>query len=267
MKTSIFFLFAVFNFFSYSFSSPDYQPKSENETLSVNPKPENVSCREKNYQIKPETEINSMTPRRLFDELLKINNNSFDTLIQLYDYEDAIEKRIRQAGVDTLSIFTEYANAYEPQNASGCDDDRFAYVLTLAADIDRFEFRLRGTTQGRLTIDAIERAIERKEKTGIKIRREDRTLFLNQIKSTNGVDRAIQDTFWVNRKIEISDGELLEFGNFLIERDLTYPTWSQTDYIKDYSRINKAGNPLQVYIFKKPERFYEVYSEFKKTKP
>ena len=266
MKTLVVFLFLVFNFFSYSFISLDYQPKLEKENLVVNPTPDAVICLEETYQIKSESAIASMTPRQLIDELVRVVPASFNTLSQVYNYQDLIENRVRKAGVNSLSIFTEYMNAYEPQNASKCEAGRFDSVLRLAHDIDRFEFRLRGTIEGRQTIDAIERAIERKEKTGIKIRKEDRTLFLNDLKGVNGADRTIQDTFWVNKKIEISDSELLEFSNFLSARDHKYPTWSETEFIKDHTRINKAGNPLQVYIFKNPEPFYEAYSEFKKTK-
>ncbi len=161
-----------------------------------------------------------------------------------------------------LPVLTEYMNDFQPQSASECEVGRFHNVLRLAADIDRFEFRLRGTTEGRATINAIERAVERKEKTGIEVRKEDRIFFLDQIKGTNEVDRAIQDNYWIDKKVKISDSELLEFSNYLVERDPTYPTWSETDFIKDYSRVNEAENPSQVYIFKKPERFYEAYAEF-----
>lgn len=264
MKTSVILLFVVINLFSCNFSSLDYKPKSESEGLAASPTPAAVVCLEKNYKPKSEAALASMTPRQLIDELVKVKPASFDTYSQLADYETLIENHIRKAGINALHVLTEYMNAYEPQSASECDGLRFAIVKRMAHDIDRFEFRLRGVKEGQRAIDAFERAIERMEKVNKAIS-EYRNLFLRHLKGVNGVDQAIQDTFWVRKKFEMSDSELLEFSNFLTERDPTYPSWSDTDFIKDYSRINEAGNPLQVYILKKPERYYEAYLEFKKS--
>jgi hypothetical protein len=56
----------------------------------------------------------------------------------------------------------------------------------------------------------------------------------------------------------------VEFSNYLVKRDPTYPSWSKWDFIKDYSRIDEAGNPAQVFIMKKPKRYYQAYLTFKK---
>ncbi len=64
MKTLIIFLFAVFNFFSCSFSSMEYKLELEKETLTVSSTPAAVICSEEKYKAKSETEINSMTPRQ-----------------------------------------------------------------------------------------------------------------------------------------------------------------------------------------------------------
>ena len=80
------------------------------------------------------------------------------------------------------------------------------------------------------------------------------------------IDTAIQDAFRVKYKIRLSEKELLAFTSSLIARDASYPSWSETDFIKDYSRRNKAGNPAQVYIMKEPDRFYQAYVQFKKQK-
>ena len=90
--------------------------------------------------------------------------------------------------------------------------------------------------------------------------------YLKEANGTNPADEAIRDTFWVRHKVQMSDEELLAFSNFLVARDPTYPSWSEQDFIKDYTRINEAGYPFQRYVMRKPERFYEVYMEFKKTK-
>ena len=59
---------------------------------------------------------------------------------------------------------------------------------------------------------------------------------------------------------------MLEFSNFLATHYPEYPIWSETNYFPDHTQINKAGFPLRVHTMKKPERFYEAYLEFKKTK-
>ena len=90
---------------------------------------------------------------------------------------------------------------------------------------------------------------------------------LEETKGVNDTDKNIRDTLRLKYKIILSNPELLEFSNFLVTLDPMYPSWSGTDFIKDYTQINEAGNPLQVYIMKHPERYYEAYLEFKKTKP
>lgn len=252
MKISAIVLFVVINLFSCNLRALNYQV-----------------CFEKNYIPKSESQIASMTPRQLIDERIKRDPGAFRTYEELANYEDSIEKRIWQAGVKALPVLTEYMNnSFHSQSDFKCDNSRFGTVQRIANDIDRFEFRLRGTSEGKQTIDAFERAIERVEKPGFTNKDVSyyRTMFLKYLKGINGVDGAIQDTFWVRSQIEMSDKELLEFSNFLIDLDPTYPSWSDTDFIKDYSRINEAGNPAQVYVLKKPERFYEAYKKFKKTK-
>ena len=81
-------------------------------------------------------------------------------------------------------------------------------------------------------------------------------------------DENIRETFWVRYKLKMSDEELLEFSDHLVERDPTYPSWSERELIRDDTRVNSLGFPTsrQVYVMKRPGRFYEAYLEFKKTK-
>jgi hypothetical protein len=95
-------------------------------------------------------------------------------------------------------------------------------------------------------------------------------LALMNLETAKGIgfaDRAISDTFRLKYKIALSDSELLEFSNFLVAHYSDYPVWSETNYFRDYTKINEAGYPLWVRTMKKPERSYEAYLEFKKTKP
>lgn len=269
MKVLVFALVATINLISCNTGSLDYHPSLKNEKIAASPTSVNVVCSKKQYKPKSGSLIASMTPRQLIDELIQVKPSAFGTYEELSDYDDSIEKRIRQTGVKALPILTAYFNkSYQKQSAFGCDETRFVRVKRIAHDIDRFEFRLRGTDKGKQTIDAFERAIKRVEKPGFT--KKDlsyyRTMFLNDLKGINHYDSSIQDTFWVRYGIEMSETELVEFSNFLIDLAPTYPSWSETDYIKDYSRINKAGNPRQVHVLKNPGRFYEVYKEFKKTK-
>jgi hypothetical protein len=221
-------------------------------------------CLEKNYKPKTESELAAMTPRQLIDELVKTNPESFDTYSEIADYETSIDKLVRKAGAGALPVLIDYMNAFEPQSASECEELRFAIVNRTAHDLDRFEFRLRGSKAGQQAIGAFERAIERMEKADKGII-EYRNLFLRELKGVNEADKAIRDTLWILSKIEVSDGELAELSNFLVSRDATYPSWSERSFIKDYSRTNASGDPFQVFTLKKPERYYEAYLQYKKN--
>ncbi len=90
--------------------------------------------------------------------------------------------------------------------------------------------------------------------------------YLKEAKGIGFADRAIRDTLRLDYKILLSKEELLAFGNFLVARDPSYPSWSEANYFRDYTQINEAGYPLWVRTMKKPEPFYAAYLEFKKTK-
>lgn len=91
--------------------------------------------------------------------------------------------------------------------------------------------------------------------------------YLERAKGINlFTDPAIKETFRRKYKILLSDEELLAFSNFMAAHYPEHPSWSETNYFRDHSQINEAGNPLWVRTMKKPERFYDAYLEFKKTK-
>lgn len=125
-------------------------------------------------------------------------------------------------------------------------------------------------------MDALERAIKRMRAAGYgqpdqqdwarSGRFELPASHLERMKATNNIDDVIRDTLRREYKIMLTDDELLEFSNFLVALDPTYPSWSEQDYIKDGARVNSAGMPIWVHVMKKPERFYQAYLEFKKMK-
>lgn len=123
--------------------------------------------------------------------------------------------------------------------------------------------RLRSSSDGRQILAAIERLSARKRAVG---EYDDAERWaIAAIVGVNSTDRAIADTLWVKYRINVSDSELLKLSNYLTERDPTYPSWSETAFINDYSRTNEAGYPSQVYILKKPTRYYQMYRAFKRN--
>jgi hypothetical protein len=226
---------------------------------------------------KPEAEIARMTPAQRVDEWVDEDvRHRYDTDDE---YGDLIHKYLMRDGLAALPRTIEIIEEYDPtrfREGKGRRGERFDACWGLLADIDRKVVRLRASVEGRRAMGALERAIDRMRAAGYGRKEQHEweqhgrfNLALMYLKEAEGVghaDRAIRDTFWVRHKIEMSDEELLAFGNFLAARDPAYPSWSETDFIKDYTRFNEAGNPLQRYVMKKPERFYEAYLDFKKTR-
>ena len=143
--------------------------------------------------------------------------------------------------------------------------------------IDNDAVRLRGSEEGKRAMAALERSLGRMKAAGYGQPEQDKwaqdgrfnlvELTLQQTKGINTSDEAIKDTLRLEYKITLSDAELLELSNFLAVKYPENPGWSEKNFLQDYTQINKAGNPLWIHTMKKPERYYETYLEFKKTKP
>jgi|SRR5947209_7404870 len=228
------------------------------------------------FKHKSEAEIARMTPAQRVDEWC------YEQVNHRFDLDDnqgeLIEKYIWRDGLAALPRIIEILDEYYPTRAScrsGNKGERFDAVLMLLDVLDHRVVRLRGTEEGRRAVDSLEGVVKRMRMAGYsqkdevkwsKYERYDFTaLNLGWIKGINDVDNSVKDTLWVRYKIQMSKEELLAFSNFLIARDPTYPSWSDAEHIKG-DKINEAGNPIWVYVMKKPERFYEAYLEFKKTK-
>ena len=91
--------------------------------------------------------------------------------------------------------------------------------------------------------------------------------YLQEAQGIGLADEAIRETFRLEYKFVLSDAELLDFSNFLVAHHPDYPSWSESDLIKDHTRLNKAGFAIQVRVMNNPARFYEAYSEFTKNQP
>ena len=228
------------------------------------------------YRHKSEAEIAAMTPAQRVDEYA--DEQAFHKYEFLDQQHELISKYILRDGFKALPRMNEIIGEYDPRTASGKADhkgERFDAMWMLLGALDNV-MRLRASAEGRQAMGALARATDRMRAAGYGKKgqhewaehgRFDSALAaLEDAKGTNAIDEVIRDTLWVKYKLKISDRQLLAFGNFLIARDPSYPSWSGSYDIKDYSRVNSAGNPAQVNIMKKPERFYEAYLDFKKSK-
>ena len=150
-------------------------------------------------------------------------------------------------------------DSYDPKRVR---EIRFHHAVMMVKELDEHVVRLRSSPEGRSAIEAIERLAARMIALG---KTENYTeTDLPELKGVNFADESIRDTLWVKYRIKMSDSELLEFSTYLVQVDPTYPSWSERDFIKDYSRINEAGSPAQVVVMKQSNRYYHAYLAFKK---
>jgi hypothetical protein len=229
------------------------------------------------YRHKSESELARMTPAQRVDEWVG------EQVHHRYDledeHEDTIKKYVLRDGLAALPRMIEIMDEYDPtrfREGEGRRGERFDACWLMLGYIDSRAVRLRASGEGRRAMDALDRAVNRMRAAGYG--RKDQheweqhgrfelaVTYLEEAKGINQTDRAIRETFWVRHRFWMSDEELLALSNFLVARDPAYPAWSEQDFIKDYTRINEAGNPAQRYVMRKPERFYETYLEFKQTR-
>lgn len=259
MKTVVILLFVGFNFFACNFGSVSYKPISESDVMLTSPTPNTDGCVEEDYRHKAEAELAVMTPAQRIDEEVK------EQLYHMPDIDDygvsSLNKYIRKDGVRVLPVLVEYMNAYDPKSASKCDRKRFYIAFARSSDLDNIVIRLRGTKEGLLTIEALERAIGRMREAGLDDPKygylsdfDFASLHLKELKGINIQDGKIRDTLRVRHNVEITDEKLVEFSNFLISLDPTYPSWSET---------GEYGPPM---LLKESKKYYDAYLKFKKKK-
>ena len=218
-----------------------------------------------------------MTPAQRVDEYA--NEQAYHKYDVLDEHSQLIEKYIWLDGLKALPRIVEIVDEYDPTRSSGKrgrKGERFDGAWMLLSDLDVHVVRVRASEEGRRAMDALERAIGRMRAAGFGQqdqhgwerhgRIESVGRLLKRAKGVNSTDRSIKDTLRLKYKIILPDAELIEFSDFLVARYPEYPSWSKTQMIKDETQLNGAGSPVQLDILKKPERFYEAYLEFKKTK-
>jgi hypothetical protein len=231
------------------------------------------------YKHKSEAEIARMTPAQRVDEWVNEQvNHRYDVLDR---HRDLLRKYITRDALKALPRMIEIMDEYDPARfpeGKGRRGERFDACWLMLGYIDNDAVRLRGSEEGRRAMEALERAIQRMRAASYGQpdqhewaehgRFESAVAYLEQAKGINlFTDPAIRETLRREYKILLSKEELLAFINFMATHYPDYPSWSETNYFRDPTQINKAGVPSMVRTMKKPERFYEAYLEFKKTKP
>ncbi len=123
-------------------------------------------------------------------------------------------------------------NAHDP-TASECRDRDNARLLTAGIYVHIIDYaKTRPRIEsGKSTIAALEQTIERRRKLGVAreqhgTRTKLLTHFLNKIRGLCIKDRLIQRALRERHNIHLSDTEMLEFSNFLISLDPSYPSWT-----------------------------------------
>lgn len=261
MKNVIVVLFVGINFLACDLHSPNYKQKLKNETTVLNFTSETDDCGKENYKHKLEAEIVDMTPAQIIDEMAKEQIYHMPAFGD--DYGNMLNEYIPKDKVKILPVLNEYMNGYDPNNPD-CNDRsgaRFVVASTMADDIDNSVVRLRGIKEGQLAIEALEHAVERMRKAGFDKNEHELNdrfnLSLLNLKGQKGAnirDELIMNTLQSRHKVQMTEGKLLEFSNFLTSLDPRYPRWSD---VGDY------GPPP---VLAESKKYYEVYLEFKKFK-
>ena len=228
----------------------------------------------KGYKHKSEAEIKALTPPQRVDEW--INEQVYHRYDVLDRHRDLLRKYIMPDGVKALPRLIEIINEYDPTRSSGRSGrkgERFDASWLMLGYIDDFAVRLRSSEEGKLAIDALEKAIERMRAAGYG--QPDQydwkrhgsfnlsLLTLNRAKEINNKDNNIKNTLRFDYKIILSDAELLELSNFLTTNYPDYPSWSETKMVRENIQSDGITKSVQIDVLKKPERFYDAYLEFK----
>jgi hypothetical protein len=229
------------------------------------------------YKHKSEADLVAMTPAQRVDEW--VNEQVYHRYDVLDEQRSLIRGYVTLDGIKAMPRLIEIIDEYDPtrfREGKGRRGERFDACVEMLGYIDNFGVRLRSAEDGKKAINALESAIERMRKAGYgqpdQHEWEQHGRFdvaVSQLKDAKGInftDRAVKETLRIVYKVTLTDAEMLELYNFLIVRFPDYPSWSNLKEVKDETQYNSAGYPLQFFILKTPERHYEAYLEFKKTK-
>lgn len=212
-------------------------------------------CGDRYFKHKSEAEIAAMSPEEKMDQMVleqMFHVPAFDddnySLLHLYIIND---------GIKILPKAIEYMNEYDP-NVQECKERSNARLLTAAMYIDIVDsakFRIRAVENGRVAINALEQAIERRRKSRLDADNYDGrgnllSVFLDGLKGLTIKDGLIKESLEKQYNIKMSEAELIEFTNFLISLDPAYPSWTK---VLGWAEMTKAESDL----------YYRAYQKFK----
>jgi hypothetical protein len=212
-------------------------------------------CGDRYFKHKSEAEIAAMSPEEKMDQMVleqmfhlpALDDDNF-TLLHLYIIND---------GIKILPKAIEYMNEYDP-NTQECKQRSDARLLTAAIYIDSVDsakFRIRAIENGRVAINALEQAIERRRKSRLDADDYDGrgnllSTLLTGPKGRATKDELIEETLEKQYNIKMSEAELIEFTNFLISLDPAYPSWTN---ILGWAEMTQAES----------DRYHQAYQKFK----
>jgi len=215
-------------------------------------------CGDRYFKHKSEAEIAAMSPEEKMDQMVleqmfhvpALDDDNYN-LLHLYIIDD---------GIKILPKAIEYMNEYDP-SVQECKERSAARLLTTAMYIDIVDsakFRIRAVENGRVAINALEQAIERRRKSRSDAGKHDSrenlfSTFLEGLKGLTIKDDLIKESLEKQYNIKMSEAELMEFTNFLISLDPAYPSWTK---VLGWAEMTKAESDL----------YYRAYQKFKTVK-
>lgn len=190
---------------------------------------------------------------------------------------DLIRKYILSDAVKSLPRMVEIMNEYDPVRfREGKKGDQYDACFIMLGIMDNFAIRLRASVEGKRAIKAIEHSIEQMRAAGYAVKKDGGDWnngkfelavdYLKYMQGVNDRDDDIKENLRFLYKINVSDAELFELSKYLTAHYPGYPSWSERHGVTDNTRLTAAGYPDTILIFSKPERYYQAYLEFKKTK-
>jgi hypothetical protein len=225
---------------------------------------------------KSEGQIAGMAPEQRVEEYVKeYARHYYD---EHYEYQKVLTKYIYQDGLRALPAIAKVMGEYDPTAMKKWDKKkakRHQAAHALLSGIDNRVFRVRAFEEGREAIEAVERAKRRLE-GAIATRGNYLGESINDLKTVydlavefgqdlvgrNILDGQIRDTLWYKYDIDLSEGELLSFVNYLIAKDPYYPSHIKPKSLSPPGFKKGSKRIIQI-IVEDPEAVYKLYREYK----
>jgi hypothetical protein len=192
------------------------------------------------------------------------------------DYTDLLDKYIDRDGLKAVPGMIKIIDEFDPTRREGRSKEKDARCYAawgLLGGVDDSVVRLRALGEGRKGIEAMRRLVDRMRAAHLdtatgddyakQLRYRSTLETLQEMEGINMRDEAIRDTLKLRYKISLSNQEMLDFVNYMISQDPSYPAWIETELYKDLEQRNEAGNPLQYVIVKNIEPFRRLYLQYK----